>query len=296
MTDINVTAIDNDGDNSNPDPEGDNFTSNDLGFFDPSELQNELNLYLKHLNRFESSVSGTGNYSPILRVNGDSTLLGFNTGETIDGTYTAAGLDADDSWTNAIQLKDIPIVYLDLNGDGKLEAYREFRLDINENAQKEVSLEELQIFTSSSQATLTQYRFDDGEVLAFRAADGFNLQFDLDAVGENKLILSDEGAGQGRDDYIFYIPNSSFADSSPDQYVTLFSQFGPTPPDDAGFAEWRVQTSSKITGVKFNDHDGDGVRDAGDEGLEGFTVYVDQNNNNKLDIDEQYVRRQNIWH
>ena len=50
-----------------------------------------------------------------------------------------------------------------------------FEFDINENVNTDVSLEELQLFTSSSSATLTNYRFDDGDDLAFSASDGFQL-------------------------------------------------------------------------------------------------------------------------
>jgi hypothetical protein len=290
MTDINVTAFDNDGTNGNPDPEGDNETATDTGFFDPTELGNGIPFWLKHLNQFESSVSGTGLFSPFLRMNGDSTLRGFNTDQVINaGAQNSLQLDiVNNAATKAIRLGDIPIVYRDFTNDGidNPTAFYQINLDINENVNKEVSLEELQIFTSSVQATSGLYRIDDGDSLAFRASDGFTLRFDLDATADNKLILRDDGSGQGKDDYIFYIPVAVFGNASPNDYVTLYSQFGPTPADDAGFAEWKTLTASKITGFKYNDRDGDGTRDAGEEGLGGFTLYIDQNNNNKLDAGE----------
>ena len=41
-----------------------------------------------------------------------------------------------------------------------------------------------------------------------------------------------------------------------------------------------------VSGVKFNDLDGDGVRDPGEPGLAGWTVYADLNNNRALDAGE----------
>jgi VCBS repeat-containing protein len=41
-----------------------------------------------------------------------------------------------------------------------------------------------------------------------------------------------------------------------------------------------------VRGVKFNDLDGDGVRDATEPGLAGWTVYADLNNNRRLDAGE----------
>ena len=41
-----------------------------------------------------------------------------------------------------------------------------------------------------------------------------------------------------------------------------------------------------VSGIKFNDADADGVRDAGEAGLEGWTIYHDENNNLTLDAGE----------
>jgi hypothetical protein len=289
MAEIDVRATDELGSNSNPDPDGDNLTATDLGFFDPDELGNDIPFYLRHLNQFESAATGTGNFSPFLRINGETTIRGFNTAENISNSgQTAAGIDHVNPDTNAIRLGDIPIIYLDQTDDGinNPTAFYQINLDINENTNKEVSLEELQFFTSSSAATLANYRIDNGDALAFSAADGFTLRFDLDATADNKLILRDDGSGQGSSDYIFYIPVAVFGNATPNDFFTLYSQFGPTPADDAGFAEWNTVPSTRITGVKFNDHDGDSVRDAGDEGLAGFTMYIDSNNNDLLDAGE----------
>src|SRR5262249_4334757 len=44
-----------------------------------------------------------------------------------------------------------------------------------------------------------------------------------------------------------------------------------------------IQDLGTVTGTKFNDLDGDGVRDPGEPGLQGWTIYVDLNNNGTLD-------------
>jgi hypothetical protein len=305
MAEFDVRGFDDDGANHT----NDFNPTTDEGWFVPADfgsLGTTYPFFLKHYNTAESAeigATGTGLFNPFLNMNGDSTLLGFNTNDDIKKPYTDAGLDISDPNTDAIQLGDIPIIYRDLDGNGTPEAYYVINLDINENVNSEVSLEELQIFTSSASATLADYHFDEGALLAFEnnagnAATDFTLRFDLDTGGDNKLIMRDDGAGQGKLDYTFYFPVGMFAGASPNDYLTLFSQFGPIPPDDAGFAEWNVSTAAKIAGIKFKDVNGDGSRDvdgadnilgnSDDEvGLAGFTMYIDLNGNNKLDANEQ---------
>ena len=44
--------------------------------------------------------------------------------------------------------------------------------------------------------------------------------------------------------------------------------------------------TGSISGTKFEDYDGDGIRDAGETGLAGWTIYLDADNNNVLDAGE----------
>ena len=311
---FDVRATDDDDDFS------DNYTAFDLGFYTPLYFEQGgieyLDIYVKHLNAAErDGASGTGLFAPFLRMNGDSTLQGFNTSVEIkNNDQNDNNLDIDfsgdnnyggDGHTRLIKLGDLPVIWLDLNNDGEEEAYYQINLDINENNQNEVSLEEMQIYTSSGIIpTLDDYQLggetnaaDKGD--AFLADDGFIKRFDLDDNGDIELLLRDDSTGQGGNDYYFFIPVEKFAGASADDYVTLYSQFGPTPPDDAGFAEWNVLQAAHIVGTKFFDKNGDGVRDA--DGLDniagnaddevplaGFTVYIDQNGNNKLDVGEFY--------
>jgi hypothetical protein len=45
--------------------------------------------------------------------------------------------------------------------------------------------------------------------------------------------------------------------------------------------------SRKISGMKYNDANGNGIRDAGESGLEGWVIYIDENNNNVMDSGEE---------
>ncbi|MBS7669564.1 hypothetical protein, partial [Croceicoccus gelatinilyticus] len=261
--------------------------------------------YVKHLNFDESQAygaTGTGLFAPFLNINGGETILGFNTDEKVSGQN---GTDISDPNTNALQFYEIPIIYLDLDHDGSLEAYYQINLDINENNRLDVSLEELQFYVSSpgdgvngtGYATLDDW--NEGGTYAF--GGDFELVFDLDDLDGNgvaddgtgnTLILSDQGAGQGKQDYIFYFPVEMFGDVAPDDYLTLYSQFGPDPADDGGFAEWNTLKATQIDGIKFNDRDADGdyEPDAGEAPLEGFTIYIDVNENGVLDDFEPWTQ------
>ena len=237
-------------------------------------------------------VSGTGGYTPFLRQNvgGQETASqGFNTDDAAaTSSQNSGGLDMDASWTQSLLLGDLPIVYR----DGI--AYYEIRLDLNEpNSGTDgggrqsilLGLTEFQLYTSEREATLADYNAGGYETKAFLSSD-FHLVYDLDAGEDRTLVLADGPSGSGNDDYSFYLPVSSFGAYDPTDNFTLFAQFGPSPAEEATFEEWRIQTVSRINGVKFNDLDGDGVKDAGENGLAGFTMYIDANNNNILDLGE----------
>ena len=53
------------------------------------------------------------------------------------------------------------------------------------------------------------------------------------------------------------------------------------------FGNHRVDELGSIHGLKWNDLDGDGRRDANEPGLPGVTIYVDRNNNGRLDDNER---------
>ncbi|TNE61237.1 MAG: hypothetical protein EP341_00785, partial [Sphingomonadales bacterium] len=258
-------------------------------------VEEDLGIFIKHLNFDESQAygsTGTGIFNPFLNMNGGTTLTGFNLSSNSQAENTANGTDIKDPSTNAIQMKDIPIVFLDPDGGGT-EAFYIINLDINENTNLDVALSELQIFVSGAEANFTDYIYDtDQSGLAFdNTTQTYSLVFDLDSEdtgGDKTMILSDLGAGQGKQDYIFYIPKELFDDAgaTSDSFMTLFSQFGPTPPDDAGFAEWNTIIAPTLGGVKFEDENANGVKDDGEDGLAGFTMFLDVDGDGKYDAGE----------
>ncbi len=52
---------------------------------------------------------------------------------------------------------------------------------------------------------------------------------------------------------------------------------------DKNFGNW---TPASVSGVKFEDLNADGVKDSGEPGLSGWTIFVDYNNNGAVDTDE----------
>jgi uncharacterized repeat protein (TIGR01451 family) len=219
--------------------------------------------------------SGTGIYSPFLAIDdNDGDEKGFNT--------DASGvLDSDASKTSSLTFNQIPVKVI----DGA--EYFEFRLDLNQtNANTLISLTSLKLYYSGAPATGADY------IAATHELDSdFTKVFDLDGSDDTRLLLNAHSSGSGNDDYVFYVPVSSFAgaDFSSD-FITLYADFGSPGTAYAandGFEEFNTEKVSIINGVKFNDTDGDGVKDAGEAGLAGWTIFIDSNANGVLDAGER---------
>ncbi|TCS17526.1 DUF11 domain-containing protein [Caulobacter sp. BK020] len=219
--------------------------------------------------------SGTGIYSPFLGIDdNDGDEKGFNTDAT-------GVLDTDQSKTSSLTFNDIPVKII--NG----VEYFEFRLDLNQtNANTLISLTSLKLYYSSAPATGANY------VSATHELDSdFTKVFDLDSGGDTRLLLDAHSSGSGNDDYVFFVPVSAFAgaDFSAD-YITLFADFG-TPGTayaaNDGFEEFNTEKVSTINGIKFGDTNGNGVMDAGEVGLAGWTIFIDSNANGLLDAGER---------
>ena len=195
----------------------------------------------------------------------------------------AMQFDEDASKTQSITLGDVPIT-ID-NG----VAYYQFNLDVNDSGSL-LSLDEVEIYLSSSP--------DPGDYQD-PGFPGATLVYDLDAGEDNSIILnSGLSSGSGTSDMSLLFPVSSFdlngngtLDEEIDLNLIFYSEFGLVEGVDSGFEEWNLVDldagTSTITGLKFEDTDGDGVQDAGEVGLGGVTIYIDSNNNNNtLDTDE----------
>src|SRR5581483_10411284 len=120
------------------------------------------------------------------------------------------------------------------------------------------------------------------------------LRYNLDGGGNSVVLLNyDLQPGSGVGDMSVFVPDSAF--NTTQAYVYLYSAFGFTPETTGrlwgssdGFEEWSVGVgrpigASDLKGVKFNDLDGNGIRGAGEPGLPGWQIYLDQNQNGALD-------------
>jgi len=238
-----------------------------------------------------NTSAGTGTYQSFLRVQKNGTESGYNTDGKLEFD-TKSG-----TWTHSIRLSGIPLVLNPLTATGW---YREFRADLNQVASSEgprITLDELEIYVTHN-PSLTSYPFGTEAVKVW----------ELDAGGQDNVIKmnADLSAGSGKGDIQLYIPNNLFDVSgytncgydpngtSCTTYVVLYTKFGGEPwggityEASDGFEEWGVITYTPATksGVKFNDLNHNGVRDAGEPGLSGWTIYVDYNDNGALDAGE----------
>ena len=225
--------------------------------------------------------SGTGNYNTFLAISdNDGTEEGFNSDDTPGIDPSNANIDH--AKTHTVKLSDLVIVTV----EGV--QYYEFRVDLNEsnsdpNAQ--ISLDQFKLFSSSNGA------IEDKTTLFSQ-----NVIYDMDAGGNVSVLLSDaESSGSGNDDYAVLVPITEFAGLDPTTtYVYLYVEMGaadPVAPDTwdatATFEEWNLQNGVTLVGTKFEDLDGDGVRDTGEGPIEGVTIFIDANQNGNFDVGER---------
>jgi len=228
--------------------------------------------------------SGTGILDPFLRVQASPAEQGYNS------SFRPVQFDEDSNatWNHDLTLAEVPLV----NFLGTY--YREFLLDLNQTGGggSLLSLNRLEIYTSAS-GGLTAYPFDDG------TGPTATRVYDLDAGtagidtaspstdGNWVLMDADLSSGSGKGDIRVFVPQANFAGFGPSTFVTLFSRFGDTAESNDGFEEWAVGIRDEvISGYKWADTNADGVWDAGEPGLNGWTVYLDLNENDQLDADE----------
>ncbi len=237
-----------------------------------------------------SQASGTGVFDTYLALkNNSGTEMGFNTGGKV------SDYDEDDSKTSALPLDAVPLVLM----EGTL--YREFCVDINEvsgEPSQFISLDVMQIWQTDinnleGQYSMSTYSFSSSEPVLIYDMDGGYDNGHHSESDDNKTLILDYGVntGSGKPDYKLFLPASWFTNQ---EYVVMITVHGFAGDDsngfDAsdGFEEWgvrKVQTATK-SGMKFEDLDADGVKDAGEPGLSGWTIYVDYDNDGSFDAGE----------
>ncbi len=234
--------------------------------------------------------SGTGNYETFLAIgDNDGNERGFNSDDSppIDGSND----NLDHAKSETVLLSNIPIIVI--NG----VEYYEFRADLNEansNPNGQISLDTFQIYTSTSNGILTYAALTNPATATLR--------YDMDAGGNRTLLLSEVSTGSGTDDYAVLVPVSKFAGVDPaSTYLYLYVEMGFKGGDYAaqsGFEEWNTQKAGTLVGIKFEDKDGNGVRDADgadnvlgtaddEAGVAGVTVFIDTDKDGVLDFGER---------
>ncbi|WP_025031918.1 DUF7507 domain-containing protein [Bradyrhizobium sp. DOA9] len=223
--------------------------------------------------------SGTGNYNTFLALSPTPSQSGNEQGFNSDDTppINSTNEDIDQAKTHTVLLSNVPIIVV--NG----VEYYEFRVDLNEansNPNGQISLDQFKIYSSSS-----------GTIESTTTLFTQNLVYNMDGGGDVSLKLSEVSTGSGTDDYAVLVPVSKFAGLDPaTTYMYLYVDMGSLGGDyvaAGGFEEWNLQTAGTLKGTKFSDIDSDGVKDAGEPGVAGVTIFIDANKNGVLDAGER---------
>jgi hypothetical protein len=232
------------------------------------------------LRQADPQPTGSGAIDAFLRVQGAAAHGVVQQGYNTDARPLEFDENRSPTFTRALPLSEVPVV--NLGGT----AYREFLLDINQkSSQPLLSLDEVRLYVGGTGA-LRGYDPATGRLA------GLDPVYDLDAGGDRWVKLDYRlNSGSGSGDMLLYVPAAAFAGGA---YVYLYSKFGGHHASNAGFQEWAVGRSplaatGSISGVKFHDVDGDGVRDAGEVGLGDWVIFLDANDNGVLDGDEAYT-------
>jgi hypothetical protein len=196
---------------------------------------------LFRVDQIDPASTGTGFIDSFLRIQQNGQERGYNTDD-----LSPAPLDSKaGNFTHSIVLSDITTVTV-----GGVEYYR-FILDINQNGTELLSLNQVQIFSSSgdpgngctvNDATATQFAtLNTGScgltqifTMSSYAVAGRDYELQL-----NYALNSGSGSG----DYNFLVAKSAFQGVAPTSNIVLFSQFGApngTLASNDGFEEWWV--------------------------------------------------------
>jgi uncharacterized repeat protein (TIGR01451 family) len=204
----------------------------------------------------ESIVSGTGGYFTFLAVaDNDGTEEGFN-------HDSGALLNTDQAKTQSLKVGQ-----LESTNQGGTDYYV-FRLDMNEpgnagGADAPINLNEFKLYTSATVATSGNYVANDGS-----GDPGLNFTkiFDLDAGGDNTLLMKDLSSGSGGDDYLVLV-SKSLVDAAPNTYLSLYWQFSAA---QGGFEEARALTVPFVAAPAINvEKSVTSITDGADYGVSG---------------------------
>jgi hypothetical protein len=174
--------------------------------------------------------TGTGTYNPFLTIQSNGTQQGYNSSTENFDTKRVP------QWNHEIRFSDLQVTTI-----AGIQ-YFGFRVDINEpNAQNraEITLDRLQLFTSSTLQTSTSTDANG----QFNGSLG-TLRYDLDLGGDNSVLYTDRQHGSGSGDINIFIPVEFFAGTQANDYVYMYQLWGNSDSSDGGFEE-----TSLIAGI-----------------------------------------------
>jgi hypothetical protein len=210
--------------------------------------------------------SGSGVIDSFVRLQAKHPDSGIAQGYNTDARPVQFDEKISPVFTRSLLLSDVP----EISVGGTL--YYEFLLDINQtNSTPLLSLDELRFYVAGV-GNLTGY--DPSTNLLSGIAPSFDL-----GAGNWIELNSGLNPGSGIANMVALIPNSAFAGAPTGSYLYLYSKFGVNLPAHGGYEQWAVSTALTaetgfISGTVFNDLNDDGVFDAGDVGLQGWTVTI----------------------
>ena len=170
--------------------------------------------------------TGTGVYNPFLTLQANGTEQGYNSST---GNFDTK---REPQWNHEIRFSDLQVTML--NG----QSYFGFSVDINEpngGSQSGISLDNLQIFTSSTLRNSTSTNSSGN----FNGSLG-TLRYNMDASGNNTVLYNDQQSGSGSGDIDIFIPTSLFAGTKGSDYVYMYQLWGNADATAGGFEETRL--------------------------------------------------------
>lgn len=190
-----------------------------------------------------SHPTGTGFIDSFVRIQQNGEEQGYNT----SGRPVQFDEKTDLTFTHNLTTGEVPVL---TNPDGLTGNYRQFFLDINEEANtwgSLLTLDQVQVFVSNTPSITDGYSAAGGGSLA-----GATMVYSMDTATKDNWVNLDyslEGGGSGTGDMVLYVPDAGFSGY---KYVYLYSLFGCVPgtkgscgsgantlyQSGAGFEEW----------------------------------------------------------
>jgi len=195
--------------------------------------------------------TGSGVIDPFLGIKQNGQERGYNT------NVPSAQQPLDDHRTPSNFVRAVQVSNLATVTSGGVD-YVQFLLDVNQVANGNLSLNQIQIFLSSADP-FDNYSLQEADsthdaVISFPSVSANpifqlnNRQNNGTDLTTNKEIWINSDRGSGSGDMFLYVQRSLFGTDG-SKYVTLFSQFGNpsgTYESNDGFEEWAVRTGTSL--------------------------------------------------